>query len=136
MVDFHTGEDALHAGANGRNNLCVLLMTTQPASRSSKKTLKVFNDNGNYGSFFPQGDDYLALNALKTEVPNLDMNDLAESDIGGVKSASIKQSLGNVLRLVRPVIVLDEGHRAYSDIAQSTLAFEPLNLSAFAFFAD
>ena len=55
-------------------------------------------------------------------MPNLDLNDLAEGAIAGVKPASIKQSLGNVLRLVRPVIVLDEGHRAYSDIARGTLA--------------
>ncbi len=39
-----------------------------------------------------------------------------------MKPASIKQSLGNVLRLVRPMIVMDEGHKAYSDIARGTLA--------------
>src|SRR5699024_7741390 len=47
---------------------------------------------------------------------------------------SIKQSLGNVSRLVLPVIVVDEGHRAYSDTARDTLAgFNPrfiLELSA------
>src|SRR5699024_5296517 len=40
----------------------------------------------------------------------------------------------NVLRLVRPVIVIDEGHRAYSDTARDTLTgFNPrfiLELSA------
>ncbi|WP_310889454.1 restriction endonuclease subunit R [Pseudomonas sp. UME83] len=70
-------------------------------------------------------------------MPNLDQNDLA--DLGyadGVVpgSVSIKQSLGNVLRLVRPVVVIDEGHKAYSDTARDTLAgFNPrfiLELSA------
>lgn len=114
-LDAFTAEDV-------RDRLCVLMLMLQSAGRASKETLKVFSDNGNYGSFFPQGDDFPALNKLKDEVPNLDINDLAEGAIAGVKPASIKQSLGNVLRLVRPVIVLDEGHRAYSDIARSTLA--------------
>ena len=114
-LDAFTAEDV-------RDRLCVVLMMLQSAGRASKETLKVFSDNGNYGSFFPQSDDFPALNKLKAEVPNLDINDMAESAIAGVKPASIKQSLGNVLRLVRPVIVMDEGHRAYSDIARDTLA--------------
>jgi type III restriction enzyme len=113
-LDAFTAEDV-------RDRLCVVLMMLQSAGRASKETLKVFSDNGNYGSFFPQSDDFPALNKLKAEVPNLDINDIAESAIAGVKPASIKQSLGNVLRLVRPVIVMDEGHRAYSDIARDTL---------------
>jgi type III restriction enzyme len=105
-----------------RDRLCVLLLMLQSAGRSSKDSLKVFSDNGNYGSFFPQSDDYPALNKLKDEIPNLDLNSLAEGAIAGVKPASIKQSLGNALRLIRPIIVLDEGHRAYSDIARGTLS--------------
>lgn len=125
-LDAFTMEDV-------RNRLCVLMLMLQSAGRASKETLKVFSDNGNYGSFFPQGDDHPALNQLKSEVPNLDLNDLAEGAVAGVKPASIKQSLGNVLRLVHPVIVLDEGHRAYSDIARGTLAgLNPRPLRAFA----
>jgi type III restriction enzyme len=49
-------------------------------------------------------------------------------------SVSLKQSLGNTLRLIRPVVVVDEGHKAYSDTARDTLAgFNPrfiLELSA------
>jgi type III restriction enzyme len=126
-LDGFTAEDV-------RDRLCVLLLMLQSAGRASKDSLKLFSDNGNYGSFFPQADDYPALHKLKGEVPNLDINDIAEGAIAGVKPASIKQSLGNVLRIVRPVIVLDEGHRAYSDIARNTLAgFNPrfmLELSA------
>jgi len=47
---------------------------------------------------------------------------------------SVKQSLGNVLRMVRPVIIVDEGHKAYSETARETLCgFNPkfiLELSA------
>ncbi len=46
----------------------------------------------------------------------------------------IKDSLGNALRLTRPIIVLDEGHKAYSKLAMDTLyGFNPsfvLELSA------
>lgn len=38
----------------------------------------------------------------------------------------IKDSLGNVMRLIRPIIVMDEGHRAVSDLAFATLyGFNP-----------
>jgi type III restriction enzyme len=34
----------------------------------------------------------------------------------------VKHSLGNVLRLVRPLVVIDEGHKAYSNTAFDTIA--------------
>ncbi len=38
----------------------------------------------------------------------------------------MKDSLGNALRIIRPVVVLDEGHKAVSDLAFSTLyGFNP-----------
>ena len=38
----------------------------------------------------------------------------------------VKDSLGNALRIIRPVVVLDEGHRAISDLAFRTLyGFNP-----------
>ena len=38
----------------------------------------------------------------------------------------VKDSLGNALRIIRPVVVLDEGHRAISDLAFETLyGFNP-----------
>lgn len=38
----------------------------------------------------------------------------------------VKDSLGNALRIIRPVVVLDEGHRAISDLAFKTLyGFNP-----------
>ena len=40
--------------------------------------------------------------------------------------AMVKDSLGNALRVIRPVVVLDEGHRAISDLAFRTLyGFNP-----------
>src|SRR3979411_2095608 len=51
-----------------------------------------------------------------------------------VHMIKLTESLGNTLRIIRPVIVMDEGHRAYSATARQTLAgFNPrflLELSA------
>ncbi|SHJ84303.1 DEAD/DEAH box helicase [Halomonas caseinilytica] len=117
--------------------LCVMLLMLPSAARKSKETLRLFRDSGRFTSFFPLEDDNEAIEALLQQVPNLDQNDLADLGYGdGVVpgSASVKQSLGNVLRLVRPVVVIDEGHKAYSDTARDTLAgFNPrfiLELSA------
>lgn len=117
--------------------MCVMLLMLPSAARKSKETLRLFRDSGRFTSFFPIEDDSQANRALLDKVPNLDQNDLA--DLGFAEgivpdSVSIKQSLGNVLRLVRPVVVIDEGHKAYSDIARDTIAgFNPrfiLELSA------
>jgi type III restriction enzyme len=112
--------------------LCVMLLMLQATGRENKETLKVFRDSGRYPSFFPSEDDYPALKALREAIPNLDEYDLADGE--GTPGLAIKQSLGNTLRIVRPVIVMDEGHRAYSETARQTLAgFNPrflLELSA------
>lgn len=122
---------------DAEEQLCVLLLMLPSAARQSKETLRMFRDSGRFTSFFPLEDDNEANVQLLGQVPNLDQNDLA--DLGyadGVVpgSVSVKQSLGNVLRLVRPVVVIDEGHKAYSDTARDTLAgFNPrfiLELSA------
>ncbi|MBE0471019.1 MAG: DEAD/DEAH box helicase family protein [Methyloprofundus sp.] len=118
-------------------NLCVMLLMLQSSNRKTKETLKMFRDSGRFTNFFPIEDDQPANNALLDEIRNLDCNDL--SDYGwaeGVSpdSISIKHSLGNVLRICRPLIVIDEGHKAYSDSARDTLCgFNPkfiLELSA------
>lgn len=101
--------------------LCVLLLMLQSTGRENKESLKVFQDSGYYVSFFPQ-DDTAAREALLEEVPNLEQTDLIEAALGGMSTAWIKQSLGNTLRIIRPVIVLDEGHRSYSSLARGTLA--------------
>ena len=117
--------------------LCVMLLMLPSAARQSKETLRMFRDSGRFTSFFPVEDDSVANEALMKQVPNLDENDLA--DMGWAEgvlpgSRSVKHSLGNVLRLLRPVVVVDEGHKAYSATARSTLdGFNPrfiLELSA------
>ncbi|QIF06190.1 DEAD/DEAH box helicase family protein [Roseimicrobium sp. ORNL1] len=107
------------------NCLCVMLLMLQAAGRQTKDTLRMFRDTGNFGSFFPEVDDPKVNAALLADVRNLDENDLA--DAGMMQGqVSVRHSLGNVLRLVRPIIILDEGHKAYSLIQLDTLCgFNP-----------
>lgn len=117
--------------------LCVMLLMLPAANRVSKETLRLFRDSGRFTSFFPAEDDGPANAKLLETTPNLDRNDLIETmALGGAAwaSLSVRQSLGNVLKLVQPLIVIDEGHRAYSENARQTLHdFNPrfmLELSA------
>jgi len=109
--------------------LCVMLLMLPSAARKSKETLRLFRDSGRFTSFFPLEDDSDANGQLLDVVRNLDINDLADQGwMQGIVpgSLSIKQSLGNVLRLIGPVVVIDEGHKAYSDTARDTLCgFNP-----------
>ena len=107
------------------DQLCVMLLMLQSSARDSKETLRMFRDSGKFSSFFPEVDDYLANNDLLSRIPNLHTNDLGDG-IGVLAGVSVKHSLGNTLSLVRPIIVIDEGHRAYSDKARLTLCdFNP-----------
>ena len=116
-----------------REYLCVMLLMLQSSSRQTKETLRMFRDSGKFTRFFPEVDDYQANNELLIRVRNLDANDV-ETGPFVMRGVSVKHSLGNALRLVEPIVVIDEGHRAYSEIARETLCgFNPrfvLELSA------
>jgi type III restriction enzyme len=105
-----------------QENLVVLMLMLPSANRKTKETLKVFKDSGGFQDFFPSEDDIKAQEALLKTFPNLDTYE-KESGFWG---RQIKTSLGNTLRLLSPVIILDEGHKAYSEGAQETLrGFNP-----------
>jgi len=111
-------------------NLAVLILMLPSANRKSKETLKVFKDNGGFQGFFPAEDKIKDQEELLKRVPNLDYY----GDTDNFWGKQVKTSLGNTLRLLSPVIILDEGHKAYSEGAQDTLrGFNPsliLELSA------
>ncbi len=102
--------------------LCILLLMLPSANRETKEQLRMFRDRGGFEGFFPPEDDDTEHERLLDRMPNLDTFD---SGVGPLRRHA-KTSLGNVLRLQQPLIVLDEGHRAYSPRARSTLAgFNP-----------
>lgn len=115
------------------NYLCIMLLMLQSAGRKTKETLRMFRDSGKFTRFFPPLDDYQANNEFLNRVRNLDLNEVEEGPFV-LKDLSVKHSLGNALRLVEPIIIIDEGHKAYSETARTTLCgFNPrfiLELSA------
>ena len=87
------------------NYLCIMMLMLPSANRQKgREFLKIFRDNGGYTSFFPEQDDSSANQKLAEESGDLEKN--ASGDW-------IKHSLINVLKRVRPTVILDEAHKAY-----------------------
>ncbi|MGH9427367.1 MAG: DEAD/DEAH box helicase family protein, partial [Terriglobia bacterium] len=105
-----------------QENLAILMLMLPSANRLNKETLKVFKDTGGFQDFFPLEDDIQGHADILKQVRNLDY--FGSGD--GFWGRQVKTSLGNTLRLLSPIIILDEGHRAYSEGAQQTLfGFNP-----------
>jgi len=99
-------------------NLCVMLLMLQSANRETQDSLKMFQDRGDVHGFFPPEGEQQAHQAAIDKTPNL--------SVYKFMYPMVKDSLGNALRIIRPVVVLDEGHRAISDLAFGTLyGFNP-----------
>lgn len=99
-------------------NLCVMLLMLQSANRETRDSLKIFQDRGDVHGFFPPEGEQQAHKAAFDLTPNL-------SGYTGM-FPMVKDSLGNALRIIRPVVVMDEGHRAAAELAFSTLyGFNP-----------
>jgi type III restriction enzyme len=111
-------------------NLVILMLMLPSAARQSKDTLRMFRDASGYTDFFPAEDDFKANEDLLKAMPNLDFF----GDETAVFGRQIKTSLGNTLRVLQPLVIIDEGHRAYSETARDTIQnFNPtfiLELSA------
>ena len=100
------------------SNLCIMLLMLQSANRETQESLKMFQDRGDVHGFFPAEGEQQAHREALERTPNL-------AAYRGM-FPMVKHSLGNALRIVRPVVVLDEGHRAISDLAFKTLyGFNP-----------
>ncbi len=96
------------------NYLCVMLLMLPAANRrKGKELLLLFRDAGLYPSFFPNRDDLLGDGALLERCPDL------ERDADG----PIKRSLINVFKILRPVVILDEAHKAYGKTDASSQEF-------------
>jgi type III restriction enzyme len=98
-------------------NLVVMLLMLQSGSRQNKEVLRIFKDNGGFADFFPLEDDREGNEKLLKEFSNLDFF----GDEKGFYCKVVKTSLGNTLRILKPIIIIDEGHKAYSEIARDTI---------------
>ncbi|MBN1594247.1 MAG: DEAD/DEAH box helicase family protein, partial [Candidatus Coatesbacteria bacterium] len=103
-------------------NLVVLMLMLPSANRQTKDTLRIFKDSGGFQQFFPAEDDIKGQEDFLRTFPNLDTFNMET----GFWGRQIKTSLGNALRTISPMVILDEGHKAYSEGAQETLrGFNP-----------
>ena len=85
------------------NYLCVMLLMLPATNRQrGREFLRMFKDSGRYPSFFPDVDDVFGDARLLNEHPDLDPGQVP-----------VKHSLFNVFKILRPVVVLDEAHKAY-----------------------
>jgi type III restriction enzyme len=107
-------------------NLVILMLMLPSANRQNKETLKIFQDAGGFTDFFPSEDNYELNAKLLKEVPNIDCYktlclELETESMGSVHLTQPKTSLGNTLRVLKPIIIIDEGHKAYSANARETI---------------
>ena len=98
-------KDDSFTAADNANYLCVMLLMLPAANRQKgKEFLRMFRDSGRYPSLFPDSDDLLGDGRLLSEYPDLERN---------AGNGTVKHSLFNVFKTLRPVVVLDEAHKAY-----------------------
>ena len=101
------------------NYLCVMLLMLPAANKSPDKKLKdkayyrMYRNSGRYSSFFPDHDDNEGNALMREKYPDLDYN--TEGNIP-------MQSLFNVIKLLRPVVILDEAHKAYGPKSRTEFA--------------
>jgi len=117
--------------ANWGANLCIMVLMLQSSNRENQDSLRLFRDRGDVHGFVPTDGEQGAHADLLAAVSNLSIYDLGD---GVAAWPMVKASMGNAMRIVRPVVVMDEGQRAVSDLAFKTLYdFNPslvLELSA------
>ena len=91
--------------ADTEHYLCVMLLMLPAANRHrNREFLRMFRDSGRYPTLFPDADDARAEAALLARCPDLERNG---------EDGPIRHSLFNALKTLRPVVVLDEAHKAY-----------------------
>ncbi|CAN5434783.1 hypothetical protein BH20VER3_BH20VER3_14680 [soil metagenome] len=111
--------------ADVEGNLCVLLLMLASANRRNKEVLRAFKDASGFDAFFPPDGDVSGNAALLQRFPNLDT---FEGESSFFKQ-QVKTSLGNTLRMLRPLVIVDEGQKASRDLARGTVEdFNPCML--------
>ena len=87
------------------NHLCVMLLMFQSTNRiNDPDYLRINRDSGRYLGFFPEDGDALAEGRFANLHPSLTRDD---------ESNRVKHSLSNVFKVSRPIVILDEAHKAY-----------------------
>ena len=97
-------KDDVFTRADVEHYMCVMLLMLPAANRKKGRDfLRMFRDSGRYPTLFPDTDDVFGDARLLNDHPDL------EKSPGGL----VKHSLFNVFKMLRPVVILDEAHKAY-----------------------
>ena len=97
-------KDDLFTRSDIENYLCVMLLMLPAANRQKGRDfLRMFRDSGRYPTLFPDDDDLLGDARLLNDYPDLER----------ITDGPVKHSLFNVFKMLRPVVILDEAHKAY-----------------------
>lgn len=98
-------KDELFTTDDVNHYMCVMLLMLPSVNRQrSRDFLRIFRNSGRYPSFFPDDDVVNADIDLLNTYPDLERTS---------PSGSVKQSLVNVFKMLRPIVILDEAHKAY-----------------------
>ena len=98
-------KDDLFTRSDIENYLCVMLLMLPAANRRrGRDFLRMFRDSGRYPTIFPDSDDLLGDARLLNDYPDLERI---------THNGPVKHSLFNVFKMLRPVVILDEAHKAY-----------------------
>ena len=101
-------KETLFTRLDVENYLCVMLLMLPATNwQKGKEFLRMFRDSGRYPTLFPD-DDPLGETELLREHPDLER---------ATDDGAVKRSLFNVFKMLRPVVVLDEAHKAYGKAA-------------------
>jgi len=103
-----------------KKGLVILVMMLQSFSRDKlkKDDLKFFQDDGRFPDFFPSETNMEKQKALYALFPNLD----PPPSFDALLPSPARTSLGNVVKILEPLVILDEGHRAKSELALSAIS--------------
>ncbi len=98
-------KDEPFAAADAEHYLCVMLLMLPAANRQrGREFLRMFRDSGRYPTLFPDDDDAFGDARLLRDHPDLERVSA---------NGPVKHSLFNVFKMLRPVVILDEAHKAY-----------------------
>ena len=98
-------KDYLLTKADVANYLCVMLLSLPATNRNRNRDfLRMFRDSGRYPTLFPDSDDVLGDGRLVRDHPDLERSS---------ENGPVKHSLFNLFKMLRPVVILDEAHKAY-----------------------
>ena len=98
-------KEDLFTRADIANYMCIMLLMLPAANRQKgREFLRMFRDSGRYPTFFPDSDDALGDAKLLNEHPDLERTS---------RNGPAKHSLFNLFKMLRPVVILDEAHKAY-----------------------